>query len=110
MSFTFLNQLPTPAEIKRDYALSAELAQLKSERDTMIANVLKGMDDRFLVIIGPCSADNEDSVCGILYNGIPYYFIKNLQGDVIAIVDKDSETVAKYSYDAWGVPTIKQDT
>ena len=31
--------------------------------------------------------DNEDSVCGILYNGIPYYFIKNLQGDVIAIVD-----------------------
>lgn len=63
MSFTFLNQLPTPAEIKRDYALSAELAQLKTERDTMIANVLKGMDDRFLVIIGPCSADNEDSVC-----------------------------------------------
>ena len=54
--------------------------------------------------------DNEDSVCGILYNGIPYYFIKNLQGDVIAIVDKDAETVARYSYDAWGVPTIKQDT
>ncbi len=54
--------------------------------------------------------DNEDSVCGILYNNIPYYFIKNLQGDVVAIVDKDATTVAKYSYDAWGVCTISQDT
>ena len=41
--------------------------------------------------------DNEDSVCGIVYNGEPYYFVKNLQGDVIAIVDEDVETVAKYS-------------
>ena len=54
--------------------------------------------------------DNEDGVCGILYNNVPYYFIKNLQGDVIAIVDKDAKTVARYSYDAWGVPTITQDT
>jgi YD repeat-containing protein len=41
--------------------------------------------------------DNEDSVCGILYNNVPYYFIKNLQGDVIAIVNKDAETVARYT-------------
>ena len=54
--------------------------------------------------------DNEDAVCGIQYNGEPYYFFKNLQGDVIAIVNKDAETVAKYTYDAWGVPTITQDT
>ena len=53
--------------------------------------------------------DNEDGVCGILYNNVPYYFIKNLQGDVIAIVDKDAQTVARYSYDAWGVPEIKLD-
>ena len=49
--------------------------------------------------------DNEESVCGIVYNDTPYYFIKNLQGDVIAIVDKDANTVAKYSYDAWGAIT-----
>ena len=54
--------------------------------------------------------DNEDSVCGILYNNVPYYFVKNLQGDVIAIVDKDAHTVAKYSYDAWGVCTVTQDS
>ena len=53
--------------------------------------------------------DNEDAVCGIQYNGEPYYFFKNLQGDVIAIVDKDAQTVAKYSYDAWGVCTIESD-
>jgi len=46
--------------------------------------------------------DNEDSVCGIVYNNTPYYFQKNLQGDVIAIVDKDAQTVARYTYDAWG--------
>lgn len=63
MSFTFLNELPSPADIKREYPLSGALAALKEERDTAIGNVLKGKDDRFLVIIGPCSADNEDSVC-----------------------------------------------
>ena len=57
--------------------------------------------------------DNEDSVCGIIYNDVPYYFIKNLQGDVIEIVtsiDKELVTVAKYSYDAWGVYTVTKDS
>lgn len=49
--------------------------------------------------------DNEDSVCGIIYNNEPFYLQKNLQGDVIAIVDRDSEMVARYSYDAWGAVT-----
>ncbi len=50
--------------------------------------------------------NNEDEVCGIIYNEIPYYFVKNLQGDVIAITDHNGQTVARYSYDAWGVPTV----
>ena len=54
--------------------------------------------------------DNEDSVCGILYNEEPYYFIKNLQGDVVSVVNKDAQTVARYSYDAWGACTVTQDT
>ena len=54
--------------------------------------------------------DNEDAVCGIVYNNTPYYFIKNLQGDVIAITNSSAAVVAKYSYDAWGVPTIISDT
>lgn len=61
--FYILNQLPSPAEIKRDFPLSEELKQLKKERDAMISDVITGKDDRFLVIIGPCSADREDAVC-----------------------------------------------
>jgi len=54
--------------------------------------------------------DNEDSVCGIQFNDEPYYFLKNLQGDIIAIADKNAQVIAKYSYDAWGVCSIEQDT
>ena len=63
MSFTFLNELPSPAQIKERYPLSEKLQELKKQRDIEISNVIKGLDNRFLVIIGPCSADNEDSVC-----------------------------------------------
>ena len=66
MSFEFLNQLPTPADIKRDYPLSPELRELKKHRDLMISDVITGKDSRVLVIIGPCSADNEDAVCDYL--------------------------------------------
>ena len=63
MSFKFLNQLPTPEEIKKEYPLSPELTALRLERDKMIKDTISGKDDKFLLIIGPCSADNEDSVC-----------------------------------------------
>ena len=53
--------------------------------------------------------DNEDTVCGIIYNSTPYYFLKNLQGDVIAITDATGAVVAEYSYDAWGKCTITAD-
>ncbi|MCD7709208.1 MAG: 3-deoxy-7-phosphoheptulonate synthase, partial [Clostridiales bacterium] len=59
MSFSFLNKLPTPDEIKRDYPFPAELAELKKRRDAEISAVITGKDSRFLLIIGPCSADNE---------------------------------------------------
>ena len=61
MSFTFLNELPSPAQIQERYPLSEKLQELKKQRDAEISNVIKGLDNRFLVIIGPCSADNEDS-------------------------------------------------
>ena len=58
--------------------------------------------------------NNEDNVCGICYNGTSYYFVKNLQGDVISLVvktgmDEESRYVvaANYTYDAWGKCTVK---
>ena len=63
MSFKFLNQLPSPEEIKQAYPLSKELTELKKSRDKMVNDIIASKDDRFLLIIGPCSADNEESVC-----------------------------------------------
>ncbi len=63
MSFKFVKELPTPAVIKEMYPVPDEVVKLKKKRDEMIANVILGKDDRFLVIIGPCSADREDAVC-----------------------------------------------
>ncbi|MDE6701556.1 MAG: 3-deoxy-7-phosphoheptulonate synthase [Acetatifactor sp.] len=63
MSFEFIKKLPTPAEIREEYALPPELVRLKEQRDAEICDVITGKSNKFLVIIGPCSADNEDSVC-----------------------------------------------
>lgn len=63
MSFEFIKRLPTPAEILEEHPLPKELAEQKKKRDAEIRDVITGKSNKFLVIIGPCSADNEDSVC-----------------------------------------------
>lgn len=63
MSFTFISHLPTPDEIRNQFPVPAHLAELKKRRDKEISDVLTGKSSKFLVIIGPCSADNEDAVC-----------------------------------------------
>ena len=63
MSFKYLKQMPTPEEVKRELPLPEKYQKLKKERDAVISDIITGKDDRFLVIIGPCSADNEDAVC-----------------------------------------------
>ena len=63
MSLEYIKRLPTPDEIKEEFPLSKELTDIKAARDKEIADVFTGASDKFLVIVGPCSADNEDSVC-----------------------------------------------
>ena len=63
MSFEFVQKLPTPEEIRKEYTLPENLVALKKERDDEIRKVFTGESNKFLVVIGPCSADNEDSVC-----------------------------------------------
>ena len=55
--------LPLPAELKAGYPLSKELTEIKKKRDAEIRDIFTGKSDKFVVIVGPCSADNEDSVC-----------------------------------------------
>ena len=63
MGFTFINQLPSPAEIREQLPLAPELAEIKRRRDQEIKEVFTGESQKFVVIIGPCSADNEEAVC-----------------------------------------------
>ena len=46
--------------------------------------------------------DNNGDIFGMVYNGTPYYYIKNAQNDVVAIVDSNKNVIAEYQYDAWG--------
>ena len=63
MGFEFVTKLPTPAEIREQYLLPLELAEIKKARDEQVSKVFRGESDKFILIVGPCSADNEDSVC-----------------------------------------------
>ncbi len=63
MGFNFITKLPTPAEIRAQYPVSERVAKIKEERDAQIQKIFEGESDKFLVIIGPCSADNADAVC-----------------------------------------------
>ena len=63
MSFTFNQKLPVPKEIKAQYPVSEKLAQVKASKDKELIDVISGASHKFLVIIGPCSADNEEAVC-----------------------------------------------
>ncbi len=63
MGYEFIDKLPTAKEVREAYPMSERLIAIKEDRDTMIRKVFTGESDKFLVIIGPCSADNEDAVC-----------------------------------------------
>jgi len=58
----FKRKLPIPKEIKEQYPLTAELAQVKARRDKEIADVFTGKSGKMVLIIGPCSADREDAM------------------------------------------------
>ena len=62
MSMHFEKKLPIPAEIKSKYPLSDKVRKIKRTKDQEIRDIFTGKSDRFLLIIGPCSADREDAV------------------------------------------------
>ncbi len=62
MQMEFLRKLPTPQELKEQFPVSETLKQVKEKRDAEIKDIFEGKSDKLLLIIGPCSADNEDAV------------------------------------------------
>lgn len=62
MNMNFKRKLPIPMEIKEQYPITYKLEQMKAKRDGEIKAIFESRDDRFILVIGPCSADNDDSV------------------------------------------------
>ena len=62
MGIKYISNLPSPEEIISEYPLGNDLKERKKEFDKTVADIFTGKSDKFLAIIGPCSADNEDSV------------------------------------------------
>ncbi len=62
MNMEFKRKLPIPMDIKAEYPFTEDLVKIKEKRDAEIKAIFEGKDDRFILIIGPCSADKDDSV------------------------------------------------
>lgn len=62
MNMDFVRKLPIPKEIKEQYPIPENVMKIKMQRDAEITDVFTGKSDKLLLVIGPCSADREDSV------------------------------------------------
>ncbi len=72
----FLRKLPIPMAVKAKYPISGACAAIKEKRDKEIAAILRGENERLLLIVGPCSADREDAVMDYVHR------LANLAGEV----------------------------
>lgn len=63
MAFQYIARIPASDEVIDRYPLEKELARIKTRRDREIAAVLTGKMDKFILVVGPCSADSENAVC-----------------------------------------------
>jgi len=62
MNMNFKRKLLIPKEVKEMYPVTEKMAAVKAARDSEIQKVFKGESDKFILVIGPCSADNKDAV------------------------------------------------
>ena len=67
MQMEYIRKLPEPQELMEQFPMDDGSKAVKRRRDEVIQNILAGKDDRFLLIIGPCSADNEKAVLDYIH-------------------------------------------
>ncbi len=67
MNMEFHRKLPIPQEIKEQYPVTEEMAKVKEKNDAEIRKVFSGESEKFILIIGPCSADREDAVIDYIH-------------------------------------------
>ena len=79
MNMNFKRKLPIPMEIKEKYPITEKMSEVKAARDVEINNGFRGESDKFILIIGPCSADKAESVLD---------YIERLKGVADKVRDK----------------------
>ena len=62
MNMQFFRKLPIPQQVKKDYPVTDEMQAVKAARDAEISSIFKGESDKFILVIGPCSADQREPV------------------------------------------------
>ncbi len=62
MNMNFTRKLPIPVDIKEQYPVTEKMAEIKEARAREIGDVFEGKSDKFILVIGPCSADNREAV------------------------------------------------
>ena len=71
MNMVFDKKLPIPMEVKEMYPLNGEIAEIVEKKIAEVKSIIAGESDKLLMVIGPCSADNEDSVIDYISRLIP---------------------------------------
>ena len=71
MQMEFIRRLPTPQELMEQFPIDDRVKKIKVERDKAIVDIMTGKDNRFLLVIGPCSADNEEAVLDYVHRLMP---------------------------------------
>lgn len=67
MSMNFKGKLPIPKEVKERFPLTKEMTEQKARNDEEIKKIFSGESDKFLLVIGPCSADYKDAVLDYIH-------------------------------------------
>ena len=62
MNMDFKRKLPVPRDVKAEFPLSDTMVEVKEQRDREIREIFEGKSDKFILVIGPCSADHSESV------------------------------------------------
>ena len=85
MNMEFKRKLTIPRELKEEYPVNAQMAAAFDRRDQMLKDILSGRDHRLVLIVGPCSADREDSVLDYISRLVP---IQEKVADKLLIVPR----------------------
>ena len=62
MSFDYIRKVATPEEVMERIPITTEVKEIKEKRDEELKTILRGKDQRLILVIGPCSADNTEAV------------------------------------------------